>query len=129
DIPGIEQFSDGNWRRLQDAAPTKAEAEQGTVTGFRRWSPARIRDAIVGWWNKNISESMRDMASLTSASAVRGHLGLGTASTRGVGTSGNNLMQVGAGGVLSTSTDSVPNTSDANTFVNSTRSKINLSAG
>src|SRR5699024_9692671 len=29
----------------------------------------------------------------------------------------------------STSTDSVPNTSDANTFVNSTRSKINLSAG
>ena len=39
DIPGIEQFSDGNWRRLQDAAPTKAEAEQGTVTGFRRWSP------------------------------------------------------------------------------------------
>ena len=50
------------WGQIAEkpALVSQAHAEAGTVTTERRWTPQRVRQAILGWWNNSSAKTKLD---------------------------------------------------------------------
>lgn len=105
-------------REWTAATVTQAEAEAGTTITRRAFTAQRVRQAIVAWFNGISGALGRTILTRTTADQVRSDIGLGTAATKNVGTAADNVMQVGAGGVIEALTS--PN-SDANELQKSSK--------
>lgn len=87
-------------REWTAATVTQAEAEAGTAITRRAFTSQRVRQAIVAWFNGISGALGRTILTRTTADQVRSDIGLGTSATKNVGTAADNVMQVGAGGVI-----------------------------
>ena len=105
-------------REWTAATVTQAEAEAGTDITRRAFTAQRVRQAIVAWFNGISGALGRTILTRTTAGQVRSDIGLGTSATKNVGTAADNVMQVGAGGVIEALTS--PN-SDANELQKSSK--------
>jgi len=63
----------------------QAEAEAGTATTARLWSPLRVRQAATAWWQAVTGSVGRSLAEAATAAAARTTLELGDSATRNVG--------------------------------------------
>lgn len=80
-------------REWSAATVTQAEAEAGTGTIRRAWTAQRVRQAIAAWWNTIGTAFGKTLLGSADAAAARGSLGLGTAATRNVGTSNDQVPE------------------------------------
>lgn len=54
------------WEQITEKPPevSQAHAEGGTVQTIRQWSPLRVRQAILGWWNNSSAKEKLDTIAL-----------------------------------------------------------------
>ena len=78
---------------------SQAEAEAGTAITRRVFTAQRVRQAIVAWFNGISGALGRTILTRTTAAQVRSDIELGTAATKDVGESTDNVMEVGAFGL------------------------------
>lgn len=91
-IARFSQYTMNTDPRLSDAREwtaetvSQAEAEAGTSTTRRAWTPQRVRQSIEFFWESATTPFGRVLAQTPSASTARGSLELGDSATRNVGT-------------------------------------------
>lgn len=110
-VTGLVENTDSrltNSREWTAATVSQEEAEAGTSSTRRAWTAQRVRQAINAWWQLVTSGFGRNFIAASNEQAARNVLQLGTAATRDVGTASGNVMQVGAGNLLTSARTPTP---------------------